>query len=319
MNVSRREFVQYLSASAAMAMLPFNESLGGNGIKPNALYPISIFSKNLHWLGYEEMANVVKDMGFDGIDLTVRPNGHVTPERVKEDLPKAVEIIRKKGLDVYMITTAITDPDDARTEEILKAASSLGIKYYRLGWLSYDQNLSIPENLEVFKTKYKKLAALNKKYSVTADYQNHSGTSMGGSLWDLWEVLKDFNPAEVGSQFDIRHASIESAHSWTNGLKLLANYIHTLDIKDFHWKITEHKTDEESVPLGKGIVDFKKYFELLKLYNIKGPISIHYEYALGGAENGDTKITIPREQILSAMKTDLETLKRWLKEYGLQE
>jgi sugar phosphate isomerase/epimerase len=218
-----------------------------------------------------------------------------------------------------MITTAITDPDDPHTEDILKTASSLGIKFYRLGWLSYDDHISIPENLENFKKRFKKLAELNKKYSITGDYQNHSGTSMGGTLWDLWEVLKELSSAEVGSQFDIRHATMESAHAWTNGLKLLANYIHTLDVKDFRWKISGNKMEEEDVPLGTGIVDFKKYFAMVKLHNIKGPISIHYEYSLGGAENGDKKITIPGEQVLSAMKMDLETLKGWLKEYDLQQ
>jgi sugar phosphate isomerase/epimerase len=317
MNISRRKFVQYVGATAAMAMIPFSKSFGGNKSKTN--FPISVFSKNLHWLGYEEMASIVKDLGFDGIDLTVRPNGHVVLGRVKEDLPKAVEIIRKKGLDVYTIVTGITDPDDPQTEEILKVASSLGIKYYRLGWLSYDAQISIPENLENFKKKYRKLSALNKRYSIIGDYQNHSGTSLGGTLWDLWEVLKEFSPTEVGVQFDIRHATMESAHSWTNGLKLIANYIHTLDIKDFRWKVNGSKIEEENVPLGQGIVDFKKYFELVKKYDITGPISIHYEYPLGGAENGETKITIPRENILSAMKNDFETLKVWLKEYGLQE
>jgi sugar phosphate isomerase/epimerase len=80
-----------------------------------------------------------------------------------------------------------------------------------------------------------------------------------------------------------------------------------------------NKIEEENVPLGRGIVDFKKYFDLVKQYNITGPISIHYEYPLGGAENGDKKITIPGEQVLSAMKMDLETLKGWLKEYDLQQ
>ena len=43
---------------------------------------------------YNEMSKVVAEMGFDGVDLTVRPQGHVLPERVEADLPKAVEAIR---------------------------------------------------------------------------------------------------------------------------------------------------------------------------------------------------------------------------------
>jgi sugar phosphate isomerase/epimerase len=41
---------------------------------------------------WRELAQAVKAAGFGGIDLTVRKGGHVAPERVKEDLPKAVEV-----------------------------------------------------------------------------------------------------------------------------------------------------------------------------------------------------------------------------------
>src|SRR4030042_5508361 len=52
-------------------------------------FKISIFSKHLQWLYYKKMAHVVNEIGFDGADLTVRPGGHVVPDRGEEDLPKA--------------------------------------------------------------------------------------------------------------------------------------------------------------------------------------------------------------------------------------
>jgi hypothetical protein len=50
-----------------------------------------VFSKCLQWLDYPGMAGITAEAGFDGVDLTVRAGGHVLPERVEEDLPKAVE------------------------------------------------------------------------------------------------------------------------------------------------------------------------------------------------------------------------------------
>jgi len=58
-------------------------------------FKISIFSKHLQWLDYKEMANVLHEIGFDGADLTVRPGGHVLPDRVEEDLPKAAEALAR--------------------------------------------------------------------------------------------------------------------------------------------------------------------------------------------------------------------------------
>ena len=56
---------------------------------------ISVFSKHFQWTNCHEMAAIARDVGFDGIDLTVREGGQVMPERVEEDLPKAAEDIRR--------------------------------------------------------------------------------------------------------------------------------------------------------------------------------------------------------------------------------
>ena len=122
---------------------------------------ICIFSKQLQWLNYQEMATVVADMGYDGIDLTVRNGGHVVPEKVADDLPKAVEAATKAGIKVYMISTEIEDAKNPLTEKIIKTASALGISNYRLQGVNYQKNLDIPANLEMIKSKYSGLAEVN--------------------------------------------------------------------------------------------------------------------------------------------------------------
>ena len=44
---------------------------------------------------------------------------------------------------------------------------------------------------------------------------------------------------------------------------------------------------------------------------------MHFEYDLGGAENGAKIIKIDKKEVISAMKKDLSLLKTWLKEAGL--
>src|SRR5512133_3464970 len=80
---------------------------------------ISIFSKHLHFVEGPELAKAASDLGFDGVDLTVRKGGHVLPERVKETLPPLVKILRAQSLEVPMITTDIVDPDTPFAEDIL--------------------------------------------------------------------------------------------------------------------------------------------------------------------------------------------------------
>lgn len=274
--------------------------------------PISIFSKNLQWLSIKELAPIVKEMGFDGVDLTVRPNGHVLPERVTEDLPKAFAILKEHGLSVPCITTAITEVTEPNSEAVIKTAASLGIKYYRMGWYSYSSKIPVTKNIDQFKEKISLLQSLNKIYEIQGCYQNHAGEYFGSSLWDLYSVLKDFDPQYIGCQFDIRHATVEAAHSWPVSFDLLKNYIKTINVKDFYWQKKDNKWVENNVPLGTGMVDFNKYFQLLSKINYHGPICVHYEYSLGGAEDGAKQLSMPKEKVLEFMKADLQTLKKMM-------
>jgi len=55
-----------------------------------------------------------------GVDALTWPYARAAciPERVKDDLPKAVEIIRQAGLNVYTITTDIRDADEKYTADV---------------------------------------------------------------------------------------------------------------------------------------------------------------------------------------------------------
>ncbi len=142
-------------------------------INKKANRDICLFSKHLQWLDYDEMAQTVAAIGFDGVDLTVRPGGHVLPENVESDLPKAVSAIKKAGLKVPMMTTRITSAEDAATEKILNTAARTGIMHYRMGYLKYDHSMNITQNLDIHRSTMEKLARMNEKYGLHGAYQNH--------------------------------------------------------------------------------------------------------------------------------------------------
>lgn len=319
MKETRRQFLlKSMLASASLSMIPSVATPAGtNTADRPGRKSVNVFSKNFHWLDYNGMADAAAQLGFDGVDITVRPEGHVIPERVADDLPKAVEAVKKAGLKVHMITTAITSADDKFTEPILKTASSQGIGYYRMGWIHYDEKKSMNDNLDAFKLRMSRLAALNHKYQIRGDYQNHSGVSFGSPIWDLWMVLKDVDTEWVGSQFDIMHAQVEGGNTWQLSLKLLKANITTIDIKDFIWAKTGQGWKAEVVPLGDGMIDYRKYLALLKEYNLDGPFSMHFEYPLGGVENGAKQITVSKDDVMKAMKRDLTKFRSMLSEAGI--
>lgn len=255
------------------------------------------------------MSEAAAEMGFDGLDLTVRPKGHVLPERANDDLPKAVEAMKKHGLKPHLMTTNVKDPHNEMERSLLETASAQGFKHYRMGWLKYDGHRSIPEQLVEFSRLFGELESLNAHLSLKGAYQNHAGIHVGAPIWDTYEIIKNLKSGYLGAQYDIRHAVVEGGASWELGLRLIKDRIHTIAIKDFKWGKVNGAWQPVNTPLGEGMVDFDRYFSLLKKYGIRVPVSLHLEYDLGGAEHGARQITIDRKTVFSRMKNDLDFIK----------
>ncbi|MBD1261661.1 sugar phosphate isomerase/epimerase [Maribacter polysiphoniae] len=307
MSFTRRKFIKVTSATAAgVGIVPtlaaqLIPSPIGNNVNVN------VFSKCLQFLNYEELGETLAKLGFSGADLTVRNNGHVLPENVKRDLPKAVKALQKAGVDAPMIVTGINDANDRLTEDILGTAADSGITYYRMGYYKFDDKLSVFQNLDNCKRRLEKLEKLNRKYNIKVGYQNHSGPwgMVGGAVWDLHYILKDFDPEYVGVQYDIAHSMVEGGYSWEIALKIIEPWINSLAIKDFLWKKGEKRWEPEWVPLGEGMVDFKKYADDAQRLLTTKPITIHCEYDLGGAEFGRTNPTMSPKDIYRKLTDDL--------------
>lgn len=316
-EMSRRDFIA--RGAALGAALPLGGALGvGSAAASMAseIGPVSVFSKHLQWLKYEELAEVVAEAGFDGIDLTVRPGGHVLPDRATEDLPRAVKAARDAGLTVPMITTAIMDPRDPNTRRILAAAQEAGVRYYRMGYLRYPEGVPVGDALEKMRPLMGHLAELNERYEIHGAYQNHSGVGVGGPVWDLAVLLKGLDPRWLGVQYDIAHATVEGGTSWPLGLQLLSPYIRTIDIKDFLWAERVDRWVPRWVPVGEGMVDFPRYLERVKQLGISAAISVHYEYA---PLEGPNELPPPerRAEAVSLMRRDLQQLRGFLRDAEL--
>lgn len=315
-NPSRRGFLAAVAGTAAALgssnLLVEGKAQTQRRARDGGL-DLSVFSKCLQWLDYPATAAITAEAGFDGVDLTVRRGGHVLPERVEEDLPRAVEAATKAGVHVRMIVSDITDPRDARTERVLRTAARLGVRHCRLGIFRYNDATPIMAQLDEIKPRLRDLADMSKEHGVAATFQNHAGAGyVGAPLWDLHYLLRDLDPRWIGIQFDIRHAVVEGGLAWPLNLRLVAGFINTLAVKDFRWARQDGGWKTENCPLGQGMVDLPAYAGMLKRHGIAGPISLHFEYPLGGAEHGNREITVDRKTVLDALRTDVRYVRKVL-------
>jgi sugar phosphate isomerase/epimerase len=312
--LSRRSLLRASGVLAAAGTLPAR----ADNPPPAPGLKVAIFSKHLLFLHGAELARSAAQIGFDGIDVAVRKGGHVEPDRVKQDLPPLVATIRQHGLQVPMITTDITDDKSPYADEVLSTAAELGINHYRWAQFRYTNDQSIPKQLETIHARAARLAVLNARYRVCAMYHTHSGIDLvGAPIWDLRQILNGLDPELVGINYDIGHATVEGGFGgWIDSFRISEPYLRGIAVKDFLWEKDTHGEWRPAwKPLGEGMVRFPRFFEMVAAVKFSGPLQLHFEYPLGGAESG--KNPKNRQMVFDAMKRDLNQLRSWLKEAKL--
>ena len=264
-------------------------------------HKICAFTKPFNTLSFDELADRIAELGYNGIEAPIRKGGHIEPVAVANDLPKLVDALKKRNLEITVMTSDVNDPGDPLTENVLKVAAGLGIKRYRMKYFNYDLKRPIARQLNEWRPQFVDLAAMNKEFGIKAVYQNHAGNKqLGAALWDLREVLSGISTDEIAVAYDIRHATVEGGMSWPITFHMIRPHIDTVYVKDARW----NGKRPENVPLGEGMVD-PRFFKMLAETGFTGPISLHEEYL-------DHRKPELVPDHLAALQRDLQTLQQWL-------
>ncbi len=306
---SRRDFLRAVSSTACVAAVNASGPVGAAPSPGGFAGKLCFFSKALPTMDWQRLAQSVKRMGFDGVDLTVRKGGHVRPETAAADLPKAVAAIRGEGAEVPMITTELVSAEDPVAQPILSAAGKNAIPYFKPGYYRYNF-VDVRQELRKAGDKFRGLAHLAHQCGIETGFHNHAGY-IGAPVWDIATVIDPLDPKGVGYYFDVRHAVAEGGVAgWKIAFELVSPRLKMIAVKDFYWEKTPAKGWREiNCPLGEGMVPWKPYFKLLAQAGFHGPISLHLEYEIPGSSAASKE-----ENTLAAAQRDLEFLKRGLGE-----
>lgn len=290
---SRREFVKVTAAAGAAGVLSArgvaaeyadHAEHGVSGpSEPGFRGTLCFFSKHLPGMEARRLGRTLKTLGFGGVDLTVRPGGHIDPKRVAQDLPPFVEGIRQEGLAVPMITTEILSDADPVARPTLETAAALKIPFLKPGYYRY-AFVDVRKERDAAAAQVRTVAALSAKNGVHLGFHNHSGY-IGGNIWDIVTVMDTLDPKWAGYYFDIRHAVVEGGDGgWKTAFNLAAPRLSMIALKDFYWEKTPAGAWRiKNCPMGEGMVNWKAYFALLAKAGFHGPVSMHLEYDVAGA------------------------------------
>jgi sugar phosphate isomerase/epimerase len=239
-----------------------------------------LFSKHLPELDWGDLGRAVKDAGFEGVDLTVRSQGHVLPERAADDLPRAIEAITAHGVKVPMITTELTAASAPTARPILQAAVKSGVRYFKTGYWRFSSSPDVRAQVAAAGVALEGFAALARECGIELGFHNHAAY-IGGPLWDIAPAMDRVDARWAGYYFDPRHAVAEGGGgAWKAATHLVAPRLKMLALKDCRWLKSPKGWVIEDCPLGEGMVDWAWVGKAMQEARFSGPISLHLEYEI---------------------------------------
>jgi sugar phosphate isomerase/epimerase len=254
-----------------------------------------------------------KGIGLDGLDLTVRPGGHIEPADAAKRLPKAVAAARDHGVKILMLSTAITEANPL-AEELLATASELGIGRIKLGYYRYRGFGTLRQQIEAARTKLRGVAALAAKYTTLPCVHVHSGDTIPGSGAVAAMLLDGFPPDQLGAYVDPMHMTVEGGNDgWRQGLDLLAPWIAISSIKNCKWITTGRDSEGQQrwafrkCPVADGIAPLPQYIDALQKLGYHGLYTLHSEYA----DRGSWK-QLNADECLEQTRLDLEYVRQFV-------
>ncbi len=296
--INRRACLQTLAATTvSAAACRFVSAKSPDAIASR----IWIFTKPIQELSFTQAADWLEKWDVGGVEATVRSGGWIDPQDAGQKLPRMMDALARVNRAGVILSSDVNAADSPDIDRVLRVASQLGIRYFRMSYYKYDLNKKIIPQLESFAEQARKLADVCKELKMTALYQNHAGANyVGAPLWDLMQVLEGIAPEQISVALDLRHTTIEAAESWRAGYARVRDSVGAVFVKDaIH---AGEKIDDG--PLGRSEKG-RQLFQLIQKDHPQIPISLHMEYL-------DHRKPEMLQQRLDAITADVATLKSWL-------
>jgi len=269
---------------------------------------ICVFSKHFQTMGAEQLARTMTDLGVAGVDLTVRPGGHVEPERVAEELPAFQDALAAGGVKVAMLTTAITGADEPHARAVIEAAGRAGVPHVKLGYWHYQGLGHYGRQVGEVRAALSGLEPVLKEHGVRAGVHTHSGPYMGPNAEFVLRLIEQCDPALIGVYYDAGHCTVEGGGAgWMMGLDAVSDRLFMVAVKDLAFFRMGGADDARKgwtlkmVPLDAGLVNWREFVRCLKAIDFRGPVSLHSEY-----QGAHSFVDMTQEQVIEQTRRDLD-------------
>ena len=243
---------------------------------------IVLNSKFFTELSVEQLGEKAIELGYDGVDICVRPGHPIHVDNVTEMLPKAMKVWGGQNLTCPLATAAtnVTDPNAPEIEGLYAACAEAGIPRLKIGFWRFNEGDDYWQVIDAARRDLERFSAFSEKYGVQTCYQIHSGPCIGSNCAGLMHLIKGFDPQHIGAYPDPGHLALDG-EDWAMGLAMIGNYLSIIGIKDALYLSQPDHTPPYVpcfVKVGDGCVDWGRYLGLLCESGFDGPLTVHTEY-----------------------------------------
>lgn len=191
--------------------------------------PFAVFVKPWKRLSITDLGRHVRKLGFDLIELPVRPGFACEPETIERDLPRAVKLLAELGVGVLNVTVALPLDD----ERLYAACTEAGVRMNRVifgrGGLSYwEAEANARRQLDA-------AMPLCERYDFQIGVQNHYGGSVPLNSMGLHNLLRGCNPRHAGAIWDPAHNALQGEDPDT-GLDIVQSHLCVINLKNAYWR-----------------------------------------------------------------------------------
>lgn len=236
---------------------------------------LTVFTKPWPGKPLPELAKFVKELGFDGVELPVRPGFQVTPDTVEKGLPEAAKIFAAYGVKIASVAGS-TD------ETMIAACGEAGVPILRI-MAKIDMNLGYHATEEKFRKEYDALLPLLDQYSVRLGVQNHAGNFIGSAI-GLMHLIENYESKHIGAVLDLAHCSLAGEPS-PIAIDIAWSHLILVNLKNGYWQRTTAPEAEEAHWQGywttgrHGLTSWREVVDVLRQRDYKGDICLTAEYS----------------------------------------
>ena len=192
----------------------------------HAKVAFSVFTKP--WkMPLPQLGEFVAGLGFEGIELPVRPGFQVLPENVTAGLPEAGRILGEFGVRI----ASVAGPTDEKT---IAACAQTGVPIIRIcigvdpeGYLATERS---------WREKFDALLPLLEKHGVAIGIQNHCANCVGSAV-GLRRLVEGYDPRHVCAVWDAAHCAL-AGEPPELAADIVWSHLRLVNLKNTLWRRT---------------------------------------------------------------------------------